>query len=490
VSSKAVPAVIAQRTRLAWLAPLALLAACTVGPRYHTPVEATPAAFPPRADAVPSRTDDSAVEENWWKSFADPELSSLVDRLVKQNLDLATAAERVAQARAQRAVVASQGLPHLDGRASYMHERASKNGMSSLFEPAPDAPLEFNLWDDSLSASWELDLFGRVRRAIEAADADTAAAVEGRRSVVLASIADLAQTYMQLRGVQAQEAVTRRYVEVAQHRAKLVRDRHANDVATLADVAQADAQAATIAQDLPTLRTDEARLINLIGLLLGEPPRTLEAELSSPPAQPPVPPTVPIGIPSDLARRRPDIREAEAVLHAATAQTGVAVANFYPDVTLTGSFGSESLHPSSLFDWASRMFAVGPAIDIPLFEGGRLTGTLRLREAAQRSAAVAYHKTVLQAWHDVDNALTAYAEIQHRQTAVADAERQDELALRLSEQRYQQGVADLLDVITAQTEVLKAQNALAQAQTDLETNLVRLYKALGGGWQTAEPPAG
>ena len=472
------------------VACVALLVACTVGPQFHTPVESSPPRFATRSNAVPSRTDDAALDEAWWNGFADAELSSLVARLLRQNLDLATASERIEQARAQRAVVASQGVPHVDGRASYEHERASKNGTVALFQPAPGAPLEYNLWDDSLAASWEVDLFGRVRRAVEAADADTAAAVEARRGVVLAGIADLAQTYMQLRGVQAQEAVTRRYLEVAQRRAALVRDRLANDVATRADVAQAEAQSATIAEDLPTLRTNEARLINLMGLQLGEPPRTLEAELSSPATQPLVPPSVPIGLPGELVRRRPDIREAEALLHAATAQTGVAVANFYPDVTLTGSFGSESLHPSSLFDWASRMFALGPSVDVPLFEGGRLRGTLHLREAAQRAAAVAYHRSVLQAWHDVDNALTAYAEIQHRQAAVADAERLDETALRLTEQRYGQGVADILDVISAQTEVLRAQNALAQAQTDLETNLVGLYKALGGGWQAAEPPRG
>ena len=468
---------------IAAIACAGVAAACTVGPNFKPPLVEQPIVLHQRTDTVASRTVETAIDESWWTSFGDPELTSLVNRLVRQNFDLASAAERVAQARAQRAVIAAQGLPHINANASYMHQRVSKNGLVSLYEPSPGAPLEFNQWDDSLAASWELDLFGRVRRAVEAADANTQATVEARRSILLAGIADVAQTYMQLRGVQARAAVTLHDIEIAKTRGKLVRDRQANDVATLLDVAQADAQASTIAEELPPLRASESKLMNILSLLLAEPPHSLDQELARTAGQPLVPPTVPIGLPGELVLRRPDVREAQALLHSATAQTGVAVAAFYPDVTLTGSLGSESLHPSSLFDWASRMFSIGPKFDLPMFEGGQLRGTLHLREAAQREAAIAYQKTVLQAWHDVDNALTAYAEGQHRYAAVTEAERNDETALRFAEQRYREGVVDFLDVTSAQAQLVGAQNAQAQAQTDLETNLVDLYKALGGGWR-------
>jgi NodT family efflux transporter outer membrane factor (OMF) lipoprotein len=193
---------------------------------------------------------------------------------------------------------------------------------------------------------------------------------------------------------------------------------------------------------------------------------------------------VPIGLPGELMRRRPDIRQAEAELHAATAQTGVAVAAFYPDISLTGSFGVESLKTSTLFEWASRTDMFGPSLDLPIFEGGRLKGNLRLRKSQQREAAITYRKTVLQAWHDVDNALTAYAEAQHAQADTLVTVQADARALQAAEQQYAQGVTSFIDVISAQAALLQAQDALARSDAQVELDLVALYKALGGGWET------
>lgn len=461
-----------------------LLAGCTVGPNFARPKVDAPARFGATPGDVASRVVGTDVDTHWWDSFHDAELSSLVDRLGKQNLDLQQAAERITEARAERQVAASQGLPHLDGGGQYQRQRESANGIASLTEPAPGAPLEFNVFRAMASASWELDLFGRVRRAVEAANADTEAAVEARHGLALSAIGDLAQTYLQLRLLQAQQRVLENNLAIANRRRALIRDRFANGVATTLDVAQVDSQALVIAQDLPTLRAQQARLVNVIGLLLAEPPRTLAAELTVPTALPFVPPTVPVGLPADLARRRPDVREAEARLHAATAETGVAVANFYPDVTLAGSFGFESLHLGSLFDSGSRAFMVGPSVDVPIFEGGRLKGTLHLREAQQREAALQFRKVVLQAWHDVDNALVAYAEAQHRRRDAAAARDATARALTAAEQQYREGVTSLLDVVAAQEGVLRSENGVAQAQADLALRLVDLYRALGGGWQS------
>jgi NodT family efflux transporter outer membrane factor (OMF) lipoprotein len=463
------------------------LSGCTVGPDYESPeMREAPRRSALNGESVPSRTVEGAVDILWWKSFRDFQLSSLVERLVAQNLDLETAAERVIQSMAQRRVAASQGLPQIEGQSSSTYNRASANGTISLFVPAPGAPLDYGLFRDGLTSSWQLDLFGRVRRAVEAADAATLAAVENRHGVALAAVAELAQGYMQLRGTQNRLGIAKRNLRLAEENVELVNKRFGDGVATTLDLAQARAQQATIAATLPPLRTQEAELINVIGLLLGYAPRALEAELHRSQMVPRVPRRVPVGLPGSLVRRRPDVREAEARLHEATAQTGVAVASFYPDVTLNGAVSLESLHLSNLFSPTSTAFALGPAVSIPIFEGGRLRGSLALRESQQREAAIFFQKTVLRAWKEVDDALTAYREAQLRRADVARSVTENQAALRAARQRYQEGAIDFLNVITAQAQLLQSENDLADSDTQIATYLVNLYRALGGGWEIVD----
>jgi NodT family efflux transporter outer membrane factor (OMF) lipoprotein len=439
---------------------------------------------------VPSRTVEGAVDITWWKSFRDVELSSLVERVATQNLDLKTAAERVIQSVAQRQVAVSQGLPHIDGQSLNTYNRESPNGPISLFVPAPGAPLDYALFRDGLTSSWQLDLFGRVRRAVEAADANALAAVENRHGVALAAVAELAQSYMQLRGTQNRLGIAKRNLHLAEENVELVNTRFRNGVATTLDMAQARAQQATIAATLPPLRAREAELINAIGLLLGEAPRALEPELRRPQMIPRVPRKVPVGIPGTSVRRRPDVREAEARLHQATAQTGVAVANFYPDVTLNGAVNLESLHVSNLFNLASTAFAVGPSISIPIFEGGRLKGALALSESQQREAAVFFQETVLRAWKEVDDALTRYREAQRRRIDVARSVTENQSALQAARQRYSEGATNFLDVTATQAQLLQSENDLSDSDTQIATDLVNLYRALGGGWEVADAAYG
>ena len=472
--------------RLAW-APALMLAACTVGPDFHPPDPRGPGHWGSERTDVRSRTTSGEVDPQWWTRFHDPELSSLVARVAAQNLDLQTAAERVLQSRAQRAVVASQGLPQVSERSSYERARISPTGNPAAIVVAkPGAPLEFDVFQNGLSASWDLDLFGRVRRGVEAATADTQAAIEDRRGVALAALADLAQDYLQLRGIQAQRAIAEHNQDLARQNTALVRNRFDNGVATTLDMARARAQESTIAATVPPLRTQEAAAINAIGLLLGEAPRALEAELKPRAAQPGVPALVPVGLPAALVRRRPDLRQAEARLHSATAQTGVATAEFYPDVTLNGSVELQSLRLKDAFSLYSRAFEVGPTLSLPIFQGGRLRGTLRLRESQQREAAVTFRRTLLGAWQEVDNALRAFAEAQARERQVADAVAQNDAALRAARQRYAEGVVDFLDVNAAQAQLLQSQNDLVDSRTQIATGLVTLYRALGGGWEIAE----
>src|SRR5580700_4014618 len=234
-------------------------------------------------------TVEGAVNVTWWKSFRDSELSLLVERLAAQNLDLKTAAERVIQSVAQRRVAAAEGLPHIEGQSSNTYNRVSPNGPISEFVPAPGSTLDYAHFQDGLTSSWQLDLFGRVRRAVEAADANALAAVENRHGVALAAVAELAQSYMQLRGTQNRLDIAKRNLGLAEQSLDLVKARFGNGVATTLELAQARAQQATIAATLPPLRTQEAELINAVGLLLGEAPRALESELHRPRALPRMP---------------------------------------------------------------------------------------------------------------------------------------------------------------------------------------------------------
>ncbi|GAN55826.1 efflux transporter outer membrane subunit [Tanticharoenia sakaeratensis] len=469
-------------------APLAI-AGCTVGPDFHTPQVTSPRQWgdEPRTD---SRLIAGQIDTQWWHSFHDPVLDSLVDRLAAQNLDLQTAGQRIDQARAQMHVAASAGLPQASWAGSYDYRHLSTHGIFSLAQPQPDAHFQFDFFAEAISAGWDLDLFGMIRRAVEAQRAGELESLQARRAVALAAVSDLATSYMQLRGVQEQARITRDNLALAQRNLALVQSRFGNGVATTLELAQARAQVAQIASTLPDLDDREATLINAIGFLLAQPPRALEAELRAPGAQPPVPPTVPVGLPSELARRRPDVLAAEARLHMATAEVGMAQASFYPDITLTGNMGTESLSAADFFALPARQFAAGPTLNVPVFQGGRLMATLHLRRAQQKEAAIAFRKTVLGAWNDVDNAMTSYTQAQRARDQVREAFTQNEAALAAARQRYAEGAADYLNVVAAQGALLESQSALAANQTKIETTLVALYRALGGGWQYAEPAPG
>jgi NodT family efflux transporter outer membrane factor (OMF) lipoprotein len=347
----------------------------------------------------------------------------------------------------------------------------------------------FTLWQYGFDASWELDLWGRVRREVESADASVEASGDARRAALLSVVAEVARDYVQLRGTQTQLAIAGDNITTERESLELSRARFRGGLTTELDVANAAAQLQSTQAQVPQLEQQQDEGINALSYLLGEAPQALRAELVVPGQVPPVPPRVPVGVPSELARRRPDIRQAEAQLHAATADIGVAVADFYPKITLDGSLGLQALKAKDLGNWGARQYGLGPTISVPIFEGGRLRATLELRRVEQQEAALTYQQTVLQAWHDVDNALTAYAAEQRRHDALAGAVVQDRLALRLARDRYTQGVEDFLNVLEAERSLLSAQLQLADSTTTVSANLVQLYKALGGGWEQTYPVA-
>lgn len=494
------------RGRSAALATVLLLGGCTMGPDFAAPSWASPGSWFGAAKEKPRPQLSYAVAEPidpaWWTLFRDPQLTALERRVAGENLDVRLAGIRFTESRAQLASVRSALFPKLNANASYEREKPSNDGIFAASANAVGANgaygnttggvnsrgiKAFDVFQTGLDASWELDLWGRVARSVESSDASSQAAAEAQRAVLLSSLAEVAHDYILLRGAQAQLQIARDNVHTAQQSLQLTQQRAAGGVTTDLDVANASAQLRTTAAQIPALVQQEAALINALSLLLGQPPNTLRAELEQAKPVPPVPPTVPVGLPSELARRRPDIRQAEAQLHATTADIGVAVADFYPSVTLNGSVGLQSLQFAHVFDLNSRNFGLGPGLTVPIFQGGQLRAQLQLREAQQQEAAVQYQKTVLSAWHDVDNALTAYRTEQERREQLVQAVAENRRALGLAQSRYQQGVADFLTVLDAERSLLASQQQLADSTTTVSTNLVALYKALGGGWETDMP---
>ena len=487
------------------------LSGCAMGPEYVSPL-------PPVVESksyldngakvkaplkVLAGTTSAEPDADWWRVFHDPILSRLEARVAEQNLDVQTASLRLRESRAQLGTAAAAALPTVNGASSAYRQQYSQNGIISLIPSsafgggtngaagggaAQSLGSPFESYTAGFDASWELDLWGRVRRNIEASEATVDASAEQRRSTLVSVLAELARDYVQLRGIQEQIRIEQANAKVNQDILDIVQTRASGGLVTGLDVASAAQQVEGIRAAIPQLQQQEIQAVDAIGLLLAEPPLTLSQELVPSKAIPPVPPKVPVGVPSSLIIRRPDIRMADAQLHAAVAEIGVAEAEFFPTVTITGSPSFNALDPNKVFRGNSLQYMnVGPSISIPIFDGGRLKSNLVLVQARQQEAAIAYQKAVLQAWHDVVNALAALKGDEGRRAfllkQVADARR----GLSLARTRYTQGVDTFTTVLQNSQNVLGAEVNLSQATANISTDFVALYKALGGGWETTFP---
>ena len=491
-----------------WLLMLPLLGGCTLGPDFTPPHASSPASWFAAADkpepaTVHSIATETPIDPSWWRLFGDPVLTGFVERIAASNLDVRVAAERIAESRAQLRVTGADQYPTVDSSASYTRERQSANGVIGLVSGSGSDPATqtnglggrqggattggaalpaFDLFQYGFDTSWELDLWGRVRRNVENAAAQTQAEVETRRDTLVSAMAEVAKDYLQYRGTQENLRITRDTLASYRANEALTEERARSGLATDLDVETAKSEVASAAASIAQLEQQAAQQINAIGLLLGEYPRALSDQLAARQSIPAPPPRLPVGVPSELLRRRPDIREAEANLHAATASIGVAKADFFPKVTLSGSFAIQALQFKDLGSWDSRSFSLGPSVSLPIFEGGKLTGTLQLREAQQREAAASYQKTVLSAFRDVDDSLTSFAAEQRRRDQLAEEVRASRHALSLAQDLYKRGLTDYLQVLTTERTLLSSQQSLADSTTTIATDLVALYKALGGGW--------
>jgi NodT family efflux transporter outer membrane factor (OMF) lipoprotein len=491
------------------LASLTLLAGCTVGPDYTKPDPHAPAGWIDAARRA-GITMQSDPDPRWWTRFDDPILSALIDRAIAGNLDLRQAVLRIAEARSSQLEASAAGLPSLNATASYNREQLGIKGIldanhvpQAIDNLPPGGPVSsaqadqllnqatspINLFQLGFDASWEIDLFGRVRRSVEAAGAQTQAQIESRNDALVSLEAEVAVTYMRLRGAQTLETIGADNIRVEQDVLDLTRSRHGHGLASELDVDNAASELSNTQAALPQYQQQTAQAMNRLNLLIGQPPGTLDGSLGVASPLPAVPSDVAIGVPASLARRRPDIREAEARLHAATAEVGVSIAQLFPDLSLSGTFGLRNTKAAYLKDWGSNFYTFGPSVSLPIFQGGRLTAQVKMSKAEQAEAALAYQQTVLNALTDVENQLVAYSTDQRRADDFGRTLDSSAHALSLARDAYAHGLTSFLQVLNAERTLAEARTQAAQAQVTVATDLVSLYKALGGGWQDTKVPA-
>jgi outer membrane protein, multidrug efflux system len=371
---------------------------CMVGPNFRAPQTPVPKDWIGTSTAPATQPSEAQVDiTRWWAAFHDPTLDSLMQRALESNLDLRQAVARIRQARATRGVAVSAFWPTVNLGTGFSRSFGGGSGATA-----------HSLFQTGLDASWELDVFGGIRRNIEAADANLQAAVENRRDVLVTLAAEVGLDYVSLRGFQQQIAIAQENLQAQQHTADLTRQRFNGGFASALDVANADAQVATTASVIPPLETSEMQTIYSLSVLLDREPGALLAELTPMAGIPTSTPEVPMGLPSDLLRRRPDIRQAEAQIHAATAQIGVATANLYPQFSLTGSAGFHSAQLENFLNSASRTWSIGPSATWTLFDAGGIRSNIQVQQALQEQSLLTYRQTVLTALQDVENALVAY----------------------------------------------------------------------------------
>lgn len=452
---------------------LLLITGCAaVGPDYRRPGIKTAAQWQPHSD--PALLPGEKMIRQWWTLFNDPILDSLISTAAENNLDLLAAVARVEETRFRYGMTRAQGQPRVDAQADITRTRSSANSLSTEYTQTVHSPF--------VSASWELDLFGRVRRSLEAAAARVQASQEDQMDVLISVYAHVSLTYLEVRTLQARLEAVGGNIESCRELLDLTRSRFKHGIATALDVAQAERLLAGTEALVPPLRIGLAQAMNDLGVLLGLTPGTLNETLTVPGPIPLPPSRATVGIPADLMRRRPDIRRAERILAAQTAQIGVAKADLYPRLSLSGSFGFESVDAADLFDAGSRIFAFGPSLRWHIFSGREIQNRIKVEDALARQSMIAYEQTVLNALKEVEDHLKAYIEDRVRLSALERSVRAAGRSVTLAADLYKKGLVDFQPVLDAQRDLFDFENRLATARGDSAGHFVRLYAALGGGW--------
>ncbi len=456
---------------------LALLNACAVGPDYKKPETELPASF---AQSSAGEFSERSIEHDWWKLFDDETLMGLVDRAAHHNYDLQRAEANLREARALYLEAGLELAPIITAKGSYNEQKRSKGSLNNR----SFVPRELKLYNVGFDAFWEIDLFGRVRRNVEASNDGVDAQEASLRDLVISLIAEVARNYFELRGLQEQLAVAEQNVAIQSETLEITRARVESGRGTDLDTSRALAQLEATRAGIPPLQGAIQRAIHRLSVLTGQVPGALNKELSASAPLPRLPATIHIGRPGDLLRRRPDIRIAERTLAASTAQIGVATADLFPRVTFVGSIALEASTFSGLGAAGSDTYSAGPRISWAALDLGRVYARIKAADAHAEADLAAYRQTVLNALEETENALVNYNRERLRRNALAAAEAASLQARKLAHLRYDEGVSDFLTVLDAEARLLQDQERLAQSETAVATSLVALYKALGGGWET------
>lgn len=454
-----------------------VLAGCHIEKPYQRPAVALAPAYRDGAAAQTPSTEKSIANEKWWQVFDDPQLVTLIRTAIAQNYDARIAAERVTQASAQLGVTHADQLPSLNGTASWSSQQYAKGQMGTN----PN-PVMANMGGVGASAVWNLDFWGRYRMATEAARAQLLSSEWARRAVIDTVVADVATDYFQLRTMDMQLEISKKTLTSRKESLQLTQALEKQGADSMLDVREAEQLVLAAQTQITDLERQIEQQEDTLCTLLGEMPHSIPrgASIDHQPAAP----MIPTGLPSELLERRPDIKEAEAQLIAANAEIGVARSAYFPQISLTGSTGTDSNALSRLFTGSSHVWNYGPSLSVPIFDAGKIKNNIKITESEQRQAVLAYQQNIANAFRDVSKALVAYRkyrEYREQQQKIVEAA---EDALRLSRIRYEHGQSSYMDVLTNDRTTLTARLELATAKQNELLSLVQLYEALGGGWQS------
>lgn len=466
-----------------WLVlPLLLLTGCRVGPDYTPPQFFIDDTW--HSDAVLAEPDPL-----WWEIFGDPLLTHYIELTAANNPTILAAESHILQARALKQVIQAPLFPHINADINGQRTYFSKNG--PLFELAPgngmnnftpQIPQLQNLFNATFDATWELDLFGKTLRNIQGAEATIGIALEERNDRLVTLTAETARNYIEIRGLQKRAALTEKNIMLLNQIARVAQKRFERGLSNRLDYERVEAERATTQATLPGINAAIYRSIYALSVLTGQPPEALLGEMLSPQPLPPIPTGLTVGLRSDILRRRPDVRRAERELAAATAQVGVAVASFFPTVTLVADIGFQSLMLNTLFHGKSKTWAYGADVNLPIFQGGALVGNFHAAEWGANEAAWLYQQAVLNALQDSESALVAYNQDYQATLLNQESAARTRKVFALSQERYQRGLINLTDLLDSERQNIAAELTLVGSTTTTLVDIIALYKALGGGW--------
>jgi multidrug efflux system outer membrane protein len=450
---------------------------CLVGRDYVAPEPDTPDLW--HQELVRGLETGEADLRTWWTALGDPVLERLIDRATEGSLELEEALGRVLEARAFLGIAAGELAPAIDGVGSIERNRQSENIVP---DPIAFGDRTDTIYTTALDSSWELDVWGRIRRSVESADASLQASVEDYRDVLVSLYADVASSYTDVRSLQARVRFAEGNAETQRGSLRLTIDRRDAGIGSDLEVAQAEQNLARTEAFIPSLRIALAAAIHRLGVLIGEHPAALYAELEPEAAVPAPPPRVLVGLPADMLRRRPDVRRAERELAAQTARIGVATAELYPRFSLNGFFGFDSLIAGEAWQRASGVMAFGPSFRWNLFDGGRVRSAIRVEDARTEQALARYERAVLEALEDVENATVGFVEESERRDALGRAVTASRKAVELVDTLYRTGLTDFQNVLDTERTLFEQEDAFAESEGLVARNLIAIYRSVGGGW--------